>query len=211
MAPARGRVPTSPSSSRTAAFATWVPPRRFGSRRARNVIDATGKFVVPGIINAHGHVGENRDPQLRQYALYGVTTTTSMAIDPDDIAEFKDQQKRGDLRGARILTVKYRFSTLPVPGPAIKTPEAARAKVDEIVAKGADYIKVWVDGQEGKVPRADAGILRRRFRAGPQARQDHHGAHRRVRGREEDGRAGRRTSWCTTFATAPWTRISSPR
>ncbi len=51
-----------------------------------NVITATGKFVVPGIINAHGHVGENRDPQLRQYAQYGVTTTTSMAIDPDDIA-----------------------------------------------------------------------------------------------------------------------------
>lgn len=118
-----------------------------------NAIDATGKFVVPGIINAHGHVGDNRDPQLRQYALYGVTTTTSMAMDPDDIARFKDQQKRGDLRGARILTVKYRFSTLPVPGPAIRTPEAARAKVDEIVATGADYIKVWVDAQEGKVPR----------------------------------------------------------
>ena len=118
-----------------------------------NVIDATGKFVVPGIINAHGHVGDNRDPQLRQYALYGVTTTTSMAMDPDDIARFKDQQARGDLRGARILTVKYRFSTLPVPGPAIRTPEAARAKVDEIVATGADYIKVWVDPQEGKVPR----------------------------------------------------------
>ena len=114
-----------------------------------NVITATGKYVVPGIINAHGHVGENREPQLRQYARYGVTTTTSMAIDPDDIAQFKDQQKRGDLRGARILTVKYRFSTLPVPGPAIRTPEAARAKVDEIVAAGADYIKVWVDGQEG--------------------------------------------------------------
>src|SRR5688572_2729063 len=118
-----------------------------------NAIDATGKFVVPGIINAHGHVGDNRDPQLRQYALYGVTTTTSMAMDPDDIVQFKDRQKRGDLRGARILTVKYRFSTLPVPGPAIRTPEAARAKVDEIVATGADYIKVWVDPQEGKVPR----------------------------------------------------------
>ncbi len=116
------------------------------------VVDATGKFIVPGIINAHGHVGENREPQLRQYALYGVTTTTSMAIDPDDIAEFKDRQKRGDLRGARILTVKFRFSTLP-PGLEVRTPEAARAKVDENVAKGADFIKVWVDAQEGKVPK----------------------------------------------------------
>src|SRR6266576_3054770 len=73
------------------------------------VVDLTGKFVVPGIINAHGHVGPNRDPQLRQYALYGVTTTTSMSFDDDDIAQFKEDQKRGNLRGARILTVKYRF------------------------------------------------------------------------------------------------------
>ena len=116
------------------------------------VVDITGKFVVPGIINAHGHVGEDRDPQLRQYALYGVTTTTSMAIDPDDIAAFKDEQKRGNLRGARILTVKYRFSTLPA-GSDYKTPEAARAKVDQIVTQGADFIKVWVDSQDGKVPR----------------------------------------------------------
>ena len=39
--------------------------------------------------------GRNRDPQLRQYALYGVTTTTSMACDPDDVQEFK---KRAEAR-----------------------------------------------------------------------------------------------------------------
>jgi len=115
------------------------------------VVDLTGKYVVPGVINAHGHVGENRDPQLRQYALYGITTTTSMATDPDDIVQFKEEQKSGNLRGARILTVKYRFTSMA--GAEIKTPEQARAKVDEIVAKGADYIKVWVDPQDGRIPR----------------------------------------------------------
>ena len=54
------------------------------------VIELAGKFVVPGIINSHGHVGPApRDRQLRQYALYGVTTTTSMAADPDDIVDYK--------------------------------------------------------------------------------------------------------------------------
>jgi imidazolonepropionase-like amidohydrolase len=118
------------------------------------VVDVTGKYITPGIINAHGHVGPNRDPQLQQYALYGVTTTTSMSFDEDDIAAFKAEQKRGNLRGARILTVKYRFMSEPfVPGSEVKTPEAARAKVDEIVAKGADFIKVWVDAQGGRYPK----------------------------------------------------------
>ena len=49
------------------------------------VLDLTGKFIVPGIINAHGHVGAKTEPQLRQYALYGVTTATSMQTDPDEV------------------------------------------------------------------------------------------------------------------------------
>ena len=116
------------------------------------VLDLTGRFIVPGIINAHGHVGANRDPELRQYAMYGVTTTTNMAFDADDIVDYKAEQQRGNLHGARILTVKYRFMSAPFkPGSEYKTPEEARAKVDEIVAKGADFVKVWIDSQGGKL------------------------------------------------------------
>ena len=64
------------------------------------VLDLSGKFIVPGIINAHGHVGAKTDPQLRQYALYGVTTTTSMQTDPDEVVQVREAQRRGDLRGA---------------------------------------------------------------------------------------------------------------
>lgn len=110
------------------------------------VVDLTGKFVVPGIINAHGHVGAKTEPQLRQYALYGVTTVNSMQTDPDEVVQVREAQKRGELRGARVFTVKYRFG----PDVRVETPQQARAKVDETVAAGADYIKLWVDGQFGK-------------------------------------------------------------
>jgi imidazolonepropionase-like amidohydrolase len=132
-----------------------APAASLAAPAGAEVIDATGKFVVPGIINAHGHVGPPpRDPQLRQYALYGVTTTTSMYFDPDDIAAFKARQAAGDLRGARILTVKYRFMSPPfIPGSEVKTPEEARLKVDEIVANGADFVKVWIDAGNGKYPK----------------------------------------------------------
>jgi imidazolonepropionase-like amidohydrolase len=118
-------------------------------------VDLTGKFVTPGIINGHGHVGPApRDAQLAQYARYGVTTTTSMYFDPDDIAAFKARQRAGDLQGARILTVKYRFMSPPfIPGSEMKIPEEARRKVDEIVATGADFVKVWIDAQGGRYPK----------------------------------------------------------
>ena len=109
------------------------------------VVDLTGKFVVPGIINAHGHVGARTEPQLRQYALYGVTTTNSMQTDPDEVIQVREAQKRGELRGARIFTIRYRFA----PDPAVITPEQARAKVDETVATGADFIKLWIDSLFG--------------------------------------------------------------
>src|SRR5262245_50662005 len=109
------------------------------------VVNLAGKFVVPGIINAHGHVGAKTAPQLRQYALYGVTTTTSMQTDPDEVVQVREAQKRGELLGARVSTVKYRFA----PDPEVTTPQQARAKVDETVAAGADYIKVWVDSGFG--------------------------------------------------------------
>ena len=109
------------------------------------VVDLTGKFVVPGIINAHGHVGTRTEPQLRQYALYGVTTTNSMQTDPDEVIQVREAQKRGELRGSRVFTIRYRFA----PDPAVTTPEQARAKVDETVAAGADFIKLWVDSLFG--------------------------------------------------------------
>ena len=109
------------------------------------VVALAGKFIVPAIINAHGHVGAKTEPQLRQYALYGVTTATSMQTDPDEVVQVREAQERGELRGARVSTVKYRFA----PDPEVVTPQQARAKVDEIVAAGADYIKVWVDGGFG--------------------------------------------------------------
>ncbi len=119
------------------------------------VVDLAGKFVTPGIINGHGHVGPPaRDPQLRQYALYGVTTTTSMYFDQDDVQEFKRRQTAGDLRGARIMTVMYRFMSEPFkPGSENKTPEEGRAKVDEIAAKDTDFVKVWIDAQGGRHPK----------------------------------------------------------
>src|SRR5439155_484647 len=115
-------------------------------------IEPCAGAVICFLARQLGKRDAKRDPQLRPYALYGVTTTNNMGFDPDDIADFKAEQQRGNLRGARILTVKYRFMSAPfIPGSETKTPEEDRDKVDEIVANGADFVKVWIDSQNGKL------------------------------------------------------------
>ena len=67
---------------------------------------------------------------MRQYALYGVTTTTSMASDPDAIAEYKARTRAGDIRGSRVLTMMYRFTTMLAPGAGYdyRTPKPRAAR-----------------------------------------------------------------------------------
>ena len=114
------------------------------------IVDASGKFVVPGIINAHGHVSANAEPELRQYATYGVTTAVSQGTDKGAVlVNIKREQQAGNLRGARVMTTVWRFD----PNPAVTTPEQARAKVDEIVEMGADLVKVWVESLYGLRPK----------------------------------------------------------
>ena len=177
------------------------PSPKIPTPAGATVLDLTGKFIVPGIINAHGHVGAKTEPQLRQYALYGVTTATSMQTDPDEVVQVREAQKRGELRGARVSTVKYRFA----PDPEVVTPEQARAKVDEIVAAGADYIKVWVDGGFGTraklTPEFCAAVLE-------QARKHGKLTFVRLRTRRRKNVVERGLmSLATTFATGKWMPI----
>ncbi len=133
------------------------------------VLDLSGKTIIPGIINLHGHVGmtkgllqgadyytrENVNANLLTYARYGVTTTTSMGTDLDLIVRIRDEQRRGHLSGARVFTALQGFTTragypthVPgVKGVAREVTSAAQARhwVKQLADKGADVVKMWVD------------------------------------------------------------------
>ncbi len=116
-------------------------------------IDATGKTIMPGIINSHGHVGgtlglesghyseENVMRQLQLNARYGVTTVVSLGDDEEAAFRLRDSQDHPSLERARIFAA----------GAVIiaETPDEARKKVDEVLALNPDFIKFRVDDNLG--------------------------------------------------------------
>ncbi len=107
-------------------------------------IDATGKFVLPGLINAHGHVQEERggtpqplDYELKLWLASGITTVRDVGADTRKVLELRDRSNRGEVASPRIF-VYARFASNPVP----RTSEQARERVRELKRMGVDGIKL---------------------------------------------------------------------
>lgn len=99
-----------------------------------------GTFIIPGLINAHGHVNDaTRD--LRVYAAYGVTTVFSLGGESDAVFAARAAQNTPALDRARV------FVSGPVLSP--RTPDEARRQVAEVVARQVDFIKIRVDDNLG--------------------------------------------------------------
>ena len=114
-------------------------------------VDVTGKTIVPGFVNAHGHVQveQNGDlpvrddllRRLRMYASYGVTTVVSLGSGARDEAEgvaLAADQRAGRADGARLYTSGR--------AAAGRTPEESRAAVDRLADLGVDVIKLRLNG-----------------------------------------------------------------
>ncbi len=114
-------------------------------------VDMAGKTIVPGLINAHGHLNADttsrptRDKlasQLRVYADYGVTTVVVLGAGVDDLDEtvsLREAQASGPLDRARVYVAGNSIRNL-------KTAAEARAKVNEYADQKADIIKIHITG-----------------------------------------------------------------
>ena len=118
-------------------------------------VDLAGKTVIPGLINAHGHVSNLS--QLGLYARYGVTTVFSLGGNNE--IELRDRTR------AEQQTASLARSRLFIAGPipTSRTAAEGRKAVDEIAAAKTDIVKIRLDDNLGRTakmpPEAYAAII----------------------------------------------------
>jgi len=129
----------------TAGSRTPLPP-------ARRVVDARGKFVIPGLSDMHVHFGggpalvaENR-ALLPLYVAHGVTAVRDAAADLSDVVlAWRDSVARGLLQGPTIFTSGPKLEGIASVWPG-DLEVGSRAEVDRALdslqALRVDFVKL---------------------------------------------------------------------
>ena len=107
-------------------------------------IDATGKYVLPGLINLHGHTHDGRGgiPMPVEYCMKlwlasGITTVRDLTAGPKTL-KWRDQSNRNEIASPRLHAYGV-FTRFPRPTNA----EESRARVRQLKSEGYDGIKLF--------------------------------------------------------------------
>ena len=117
------------------------------------IVSLRDRWIVPGIINTHGHVsgrwaddavadvGDRVRGDLALYARYGITTVLSLGGAPGEAIAVRDAQAGDSLQHARVF----------VAGPVVAddNPNDAADTVRDNLEQGVDWIKLRIDDNLG--------------------------------------------------------------
>jgi len=108
-------------------------------------IDATGQYVVPGLINIHGHVQDERagiaqplDYQLKLWLGMGVTSIRDVGSETPKSVQLRARSLAGEIAAPRLY-IYARYAYMPVP----RNEAEARQRVRDLKAQGADGLKLF--------------------------------------------------------------------
>lgn len=102
-----------------------------------HIIDASGKFIIPGLIDAHVHY---RYPWIhRLYLANGVTTVRDMGSQVERVLTLRQELEVGNILGPRMFVSGIAINPGSVKAMGVSTP---RELAQKLVEAGVDGIKV---------------------------------------------------------------------
>ncbi len=139
-------------------------------------VDLTGKYLIPGLVDAHVHSEGNRDSEFgkgedfgpeetaRRMLYAGVTAYLDLGLDADSVFAARRKLRAHEIFGADLYAVgpviigRARTGTS---GGAIgvTTPDEARAALDRLALQHPDLVKLIFDWANGKNTMS-AGVMR---------------------------------------------------
>jgi len=110
-----------------------------------HVVDGSGKFLIPGLWDMHGHLTDATQDAFPLLIMNGVTGVRDMGGDLAQIDRWRSEIEKGTRVGPHIIRAGP-FVDGPKEGVTnrltVRTPEEARQAVHDLKAKGVDFIKV---------------------------------------------------------------------
>lgn len=136
------------------------PTASLPSGAAAHVVDGSGRFLIPGLIDMHTHVSKTRGSSLLLLVAHGVTTVRDMGGDHDELLSWRREIDAGTRIGPRLLiagpylesarNAARQHATPPseMVEPTertrvgVATPAQAESIIAAIAARGVDHLKI---------------------------------------------------------------------
>jgi imidazolonepropionase-like amidohydrolase len=118
-------------------------------------LDVSGRWVIPGLIDAHVHLASSADWALSHYLAWGVTTLRDVHGDLNTVLRIRTQANSGRGDHPRVYVAGAMIDGLPATYPdaiSVNAENDGRKAVDRLVSAGVDLIKVYT--------RIDPSVLR---------------------------------------------------
>jgi hypothetical protein len=122
-----------------------------GIPEGAQIIEARGRWIVPGLIDSHAHAASAEETPLDLYLANGVTTIRNPGRNTTVLRLTRDKLLRGEIRGPRLFFSGHILDGMPPVGTSgllVDTPERARSAVNFLADQGVDFVKVYNNVKE---------------------------------------------------------------